>query len=238
MDKAGNDRLERDEPARKEVALGSEHREACGLQDLGPTADGMTGSVGQVFQVRFLQRHGAFAMLDQLGLPPETLQPGGDILRIGDAAAHKEELGAWWGEGDGQFVTHPAHGIADELIFIDDQKRRPFAAEKFGFLGFQRGDDNAGIEMARDVSGANADFPAFRGPFGEFVVGQRACRDGINRLPAIFPLVRPELEDQGFSGARRGVDDHVLSVSQSGDRLLLPEIGNRYQIERGMICEM
>ena len=77
---------------------------------------------------------------------------------------------------------HAANRIADHLIFIDDEQLRAFAPKKARALRLQRGDDDFRVEIQRKIARRDSDIPAARAPFGQFVVGECARRDGENRL--------------------------------------------------------
>ena len=185
----------------------------------------------------FFERHGAFLVADEGDLAAEALQPFHGVVRIGDAAAEKEELRLGRCEGEGEFVIQAAVGVAEHLIFIHDEQGRAFSANEAALLRFERGDEDGGLEIFREVAGGDADVPAAGAPFGEFVVGERARRDGVNGLAAIFSLLRPEFEDEGFARASRGVDDDITTRAQRGDGLLLPEVGHGDLIERREIWQ-
>ena len=89
------------------------------------------------------------------------------------------------------------------------------------------------LEILRQVAGGDADVPAARAPFGEFVVGQRAGRHGVDGLAAVLALVGPELEDQRLARAGGRLHDDVLALAQGGHGLLLPEVGHGDLVEGG-----
>ena len=91
-------------------------------------------------------------------------------------------------------------------------------------LGFERGDDHAGVGPFVHVARADAHVPAGGAPFGELVVGQRAGGHGEHGLTLERGI--EQLEDVRLARAGRRVDDHVAARAQGGDRLLLPEIGD------------
>ena len=131
-------------------------------------------------------------------------------------------------ERERQLVMHAAHRIGDHLIFVDDEKLRPVAPQKTRALSFQGGDENLRAEIQRQIAGRDADIPAARAPFREFVIGQRARRHRENGLP--FQRRIKQLEDVGLPRTGRRLDDDVFPIAQRPDGLLLPEIGD-HQID-------
>ena len=154
-------------------------------------------------------------------------------MRIAHTAAEEEQLGLGRRERDGQFVIQAAVRVAQHLILVHDEQLRAVAFDQPAFLRFERGDEDRRVEILRQVAGGDADIPAARAPFGELVIGQRAGRDRVNRLAVFFPLIRPQLEDECLAGARRGMNDHVIALTQRGDGLLLPEVGHDHLVQGG-----
>ena len=94
-----------------------------------------------------------------------------------------------------------------------------------------------GAEVLAQIAGGDANVPAARAPFRQFVIGQGAGGNGIDGLAAIFALLGPKLKNQGLARAGRGLDDDVFAPAQSGDGLLLPEIGDDDLLEGGEIIQ-
>ena len=115
-------------------------------------------------------------------------------------------------ESERQFIMHAAHCVGDDLVFVDDKQPRAFAAQKTGALGFQRRNENPRIQIQREIARGDADIPATRSPFREFVVRQRARGHGKNRLP--FERRVEQLENVGLARAGRRLHDHILAGSQ------------------------
>lgn len=201
-----------------------------------PVAANFTRQVPvQIVRLHLFQRHGANVVTDQFRHATETLKPFHDVLRIGDAAAEEEQLRLRRREGEGEFVVQPAILVADHLIFVHDQQRGAVAANESVLLRLQCGDKDGRFEIFREITGGDADVPAARAPFGELVIGEGARGHGVNRLAAIFPLVRPQLEDERLAGAGGRLHHHVAPVAQGRDRLLLPEVGHGDLVQRGNI---
>ncbi len=179
---------------------------------------------GKFAQIHFLERNGSLLMRDKNCIATDPLEPRDDILRIRDAAAEQEQLRLARRQSERQFVMHPANRIGDHLIFIDHEELRTVATEEAGALRFQRRDDDPGVEIQREIARGDADIPAARAPFREFVVRERARRNGENRLA--FEGGIKQFENVGLARAGRGLDDHILARPQSAHRLLLPEIGD------------
>ena len=149
---------------------------------------------------------------------------------IGDAAAEEEKLGLGWGEGEGKFIVKPAVGVADHLVFVNNEQGGSIALDEAVFLRLQRGDENGGVEIFGEVASGDADVPAASAPLGEFVIGKGAGGDGVDGLAAIFTAIGPKLENERLARAGGRLDDDVLSIAQRADGLLLPEIGNGDQV--------
>ena len=114
--------------------------------------------------------------------------------------------------------------IAEHLVFVDDEQARAASVQQRAALGFERGDDHAGVGPFVDIARADPHVPTGGAPFGELVVGQRAGghrEDGLALERGV-----EQLEDVRLARAGRGVDDGVASRAQGEDRLLLPEIGD------------
>ena len=54
----------------------------------------------------------------------------------------------------------------------------------------------------------------------------------------VFPVVRPQLEDERLARARRRLHDDVLALAQRGDCLLLPEVGHHHLVQGGQSFEL
>jgi hypothetical protein len=142
-----------------------------------------------------------------------------------------------WSECDGEFVIQATIAVAEHLILIDDEDGRAIPLDEAIFLGLQGGDDDWGVEVFGEVPGGDANLPTASAPLGEFIIGEGAGGNGVDGLAAIFALVRPKFEDQSFSGAGRGVHDDVFAFTQSGDGLLLPQVGNSDLVQSRQIGE-
>ena len=161
-------------------------------------------------------------MRDEHGIASDPLQPSDDVLRISHAAAEQEQLRLRRREREGEFVMHAAHRVGDHLIFVDHEKLRAIAPKEPRALRFQRRDDHLGVEIQGEIARGDADVPAARTPFREFVVRERARRDGEDRLP--FQRRVEQLEDVGLARAGRRLDHDILARLQGAHRFLLPEI--------------
>ena len=170
-------------------------------------------------------------MSHELGLASEPLQPLHDVVRVLDAAAEQEQPRLRRGHGDGQLVVQAPVRIGEHLIFVDHQQRRAVAADEPVFLCLQRGDDDGRVEIFAEVTGRDADVPATRSPFGQFVIGQSAGGDGVDGLAVGLAVVGPQLEDQRLARTGRRVDDDILARAQRGHGLLLPQVRDRDLVE-------
>ena len=90
-----------------------------------------------------------------------------------------------------EFIVQAAVRVAEHLILVHDEQRWPIAFDQPALLSFERGDEDRRVEIFGEIAGSDADVPAARAPFGEFVIRQRASRHGVDRLAVILPLVRP-----------------------------------------------
>ena len=188
--------------------------------------------------MNFLQWNGAFLVADEDGLATEAFEPFDDLLGIGHAAAEEQELGAGRSQREGQLVIQAAVRVAEHLVFVHDEQGRAVAADEAVLLGLQGGDEDRRGKVLAQVAGGDADIPAARAPFGQFVIGQGAGGDGVNGLAAVFSLIGPKLENQGLARAGRGLDDDVPALAQGGDGLLLPEVGKGDALEGGKIFQL
>ena len=128
------------------------------------------------------------------------------------------------GEGEGEFVVGPAVRVAEHLVFVDDEQLRPAPVQEPAALGFQGGDDHAGVGAQVHVARADAHVPTGGAPLGVLVVGQRAGRHREHGLPLERGV--QQLEDVRFTCAGGGVDNHVAPGAQGADCLLLPQVGD------------
>lgn len=168
----------------------------------------------EIVRIDFLQRNRTLLVPDEHGFATQSIQPFHDILRVRHATAQEEQLGRRRSQRDGQFVVQPTIGIAEHLIFIHHQKRRAIPFNQASFLRLQRGDEDGRIEILRQISGGDSNIPTARPPFGQFVIGQSPGGHGINRLPMVSPLIRPQLEDERLARSRWGMDHHILLLAQ------------------------
>jgi hypothetical protein len=136
------------------------------------------------------------------------------------------------GEGEGQFVVHPAHGVADHLIFVDHEKARAEPLKKFAFLGFERRDQDLCFRAQGEVSRGDAHIPTARLPFGQFVVRQSASGHREDGLAT--QRWQEKFEDIGLAGARGRVDDDIPAISQSSYGFLLPQVWNDEVLNQGI----
>jgi hypothetical protein len=100
-------------------------------------------------------------MLDQFSLSTKAMEPIHHLLWVPDAAAHEQELRRGRGKRDRQLVTYAPHGIADELVLIDHQHRRPLAPEEVGPLCLECRHDHRGVDILRDITRDDPDVPPF-----------------------------------------------------------------------------
>src|SRR5437870_7618752 len=145
-------------------------------------------------------------MPDQDRLAPEPMKPFYNVLWILDAAAEQQQLRVSRRQGDRQFVVQSTVGITEHLVFIYDEQCRSVAADETILLRLERSHEDGCVEIFREITSSDSDIPAAGAPLGKFVIGQGAGRDRVDRLAAIFALIRPELENQSFTGARGRLD--------------------------------
>ena len=204
-----------------------------------PVALDFAGDVEiEVVGVKFFERDGTMFVPDKNGATAEASEPFNDGIGIGNAATKEEKLGLGRGEGESEFVVKAAVGVADHLVFVNDEEGGAVALDEAIFLSFEGGDEDGGVEIFGEVAGGDADVPAASAPLGEFVIGEGAGGDGVNRLAAIFAAVGPKLEDERLARAGGGLHDDILAGTQRGDGLLLPKVRNGDLIKRGMSCEL
>jgi len=192
----------------------------------------------EVLDMDFFKRNGAVLVADQVGVASQTPQPLDHVLRIADAAAQQQELCGGRGQGDGQLVVEPAVGVPDHLVFIDDEQAWAGALHQAVLLCFERGDEDRRVEILGQVARGDADVPPARPPLGQFVVRQRACRNGIDRLAPIMALLGPDLENQCLARTGRRLDDDVTARTQGADRFLLPEVGHDHLVQGGQAGQL
>ena len=68
-------------------------------------------------------------------------------------------------------------------------------------------------------------------------IGVRQCRQA-HAPPGAAVVFRPKLENQRLARAGGGLDDNVLALTQRGDGLLLPEVGDGDLIQGREIFEL
>src|SRR5439155_426845 len=105
-------------------------------------------------------------------------------------------------------------------------------------LRFERRDEDRRVEIIREIAGGDADIPSTGAPFSELVVRQRAGRYGVNGLPVVLALVRPQLENERLARAGGRLHDDVLALAQRGHGLLLPEVGHDHLVQGGQTFEL
>ena len=91
--------------------------------------------------------------------------------------------------------------------------------------GFQGSDDDRGIGIDGEVAGDDTNAPIAGAPFGEFVVGEGAGRDGENGAAGEVVLFDPAFEHVGFAGSGGGIEHDVAAVVERMDGLRLPTVG-------------
>ena len=181
----------------------------------------------QALDLDFLQRDGAGEMPDELHLAPEPLEPFHDVVRVLHAATQEQQSRLRRSHRDAKLVVQPTVAVREHLILVNHQQRWAIASDEPVFLRLESGDEHGRVEVVAQVTRRDAHMPAARAPLREFVVRQRASRDGVDGLPRRFAIVRPQLEDERFARARRGVDDDVFARAQRSDGLLLPCVWDR-----------
>ena len=220
----------RRQPARRE----GEDRPEVGQQRLGdqPRPVPAAGSarradvhlVGQRVEQGFLHGHGAFGVGDEFHVAAQPPQPRGHVAGVAHAAAQQQELRAGRREREREFVIGAPVRVAEHLVFVDDEQARAASAQQRAALGFERGDDHAGLGAFVDIARADAHVPAGGAPFGELVVGQRAGghgEDGLTLERGIEQLEDVRLARAGRARGRRH------RVPRAGRRPpLLPQIGD------------
>ncbi|MEY2598769.1 MAG: hypothetical protein RLZZ142_1028, partial [Verrucomicrobiota bacterium] len=187
-----------------------------------PSAEGGGRGVGEVLELDFLERHGAFGVGDEFRVASDAFEPGDDVLGVGDGAAEEEKLRFWRGHGDGLLVVDAADGVGDHLVFVDDEQSGAASGEEADALGFEGGDEDGAVEGLAQVACGDADLPSPFAPLGEFVIGERAGGDGEDGLP--FKGGVEEFEDEGFAGTGGRVNHDIASLAQGLDGALLPEV--------------
>jgi hypothetical protein len=188
--------------------------------------------------VDFVEWDGAELVPDEESAAAEAFEPFDDVVWVGDAAAEEEELGGAGCESDGELVIETAVGVAEHLVFVDDEEGGAFALDEAMFLSFEGGDEEGCVEVMGEVAGGDADVPAAGLPFGEFIVGECAGGDGVDGLVWVAALFAPEFEDERFTGAGGSLDDDIEAVAEGGDGLLLPEVGYDDAGEAGLAIEL
>ena len=96
-------------------------------------------------------------------------------------------------------------------------------------MRFKSCDDKRGGGVERVVARGYANVPALRAPFAEFVVCKGAGGDSVDGSPLEMPREK-ELEDVGFAGARRRVDNGVFALAEGAYCFALPEVGEFYAV--------
>ena len=184
-------------PTRGEDEDGAEVGQECLGDEARPVAVGAgVELVGQRVEHGLLQRHGAQGVDDQFHVAPQAAQPGGHVARIADAAAQEQELRARRREGEGEFVVRAPVGVAEHLVFVDDQDARAASAQQGGALGFQGGDDHPRAGVDGHVARADAHVPPGGAPLGVLVVRQCAGGHGVDGLS--LERAVEQLEDVGL----------------------------------------
>ena len=82
--------------------------------------------------VNFLKRHRPFIVPNPLGITAKSLK-GDHVLGIGHAAAEHEQLGLGQRHRDRQLVVQATVGIAEHLVFVDDQQLGAVAIDQSVF---------------------------------------------------------------------------------------------------------
>ena len=118
---------------------------------------------------------------------------------LADTAAEQQQLGLRRRQGDGQFIVQTSIQVAQHLVFVHHQQRRTVALEEPVLLRLQGGNHDGSLKVFRQVARGDAHIPSASPPFGQFVIGQRSGRHGVDCLSAILALVGPHLEDQGLA---------------------------------------
>src|SRR6185503_13681455 len=99
------------------------------------------------------------------------------------------------------------------------------------FLRLERGYQHGSGQVFGQITRCDADVVTAPAPFSEFVVGKSASRDSVNGLAPVLAVVGPKLKNQRLARTGRGLDNDVLSRSQSGDGFLLPEVRNGHLVQ-------
>ena len=138
---------------------------------------------------------------------------------------------------DGQFVVQTAVGVAEHLVFVDDQQLGAVTVDQSVFLGLKRGNDDRCVKVFGEVTGGDADVPATGTPLREFVIGQGTGGHGVDRLAWVTALVGPQFEDERFARPGRCMHHHILSITKMLHRLLLPKIRHDNLIQGGKLLQ-
>ena len=192
----------------------------------------------EIVGVKFFERDGAMLVADQNGTAAKAAEPADDGIGIGNAATEEKKLRLRRREREGEFVIEAAIGVADHLVFINNEERGAVALDEAVLLGFEGGDEDGGAEIFGEIAGGDADIPAARAPFGELVIGEGARWDGVDGLTTIFTGFGPKFEDERLARAGGSLHDDVLAGAQRGDGLLLPEVGNGDLVQGGKVGEL
>ncbi len=77
-------------------------------------------------------------------------------------------------------------------------------------LRLKSGDEDGRMEILRQIARGDADIPTARAPFGQFVICQRARRDGVDGLATVLAIIGPQFENERFARTCRRLHHHVL----------------------------
>ena len=186
--------------------------------------------------IHFLERHRLFIVLNSLGITAEPLKPGDCVLGIGHAAAEHEQLGLRRRHRDGQFVVQATAGIAEHLVFVDDQQLGTVTIDQSVFLGLKRGNDDRCVKVFGEVTGGDADVPATGTPLESLSLA-KARVGTVDRLAWVTALVGPQFEDERFARPGRCMYHHILSIAKMLHGLLLPKIRHDNLIQGGKLLQ-
>ena len=176
-------------------------------------------------------------MPNPLGITAKPLKPGDHVLGIGHAAAEHEQLGLRRRHRDGQLVVQATAGIAEHLVFVNDQQLGTVAIDQSVFLSLKRGNDDRCVKVFGEVPGGDADVPATGTPLRKFVIGQGSGGHSVDRLAWVTALVGPQFEDERFARPGRCMYHHILSIAKMLHGLLLPKIRHDNLIQGGKLLQ-
>src|SRR3974390_70898 len=124
--------------------------------------------VAQLVAMDFLERHRTMVVTNQNGFAAKAVEPFDDVLWIGDAAAHEEQLRLGRSQRKGEFVIQAAVEVPDHLVFIDHEQCGTSTPDKTVLLSLEGCYEHRGVEVFGKVARCDAHIPTASTPFSEF----------------------------------------------------------------------